>query len=76
METTTAITAKEAKQGDAIRLPRRRKFRTVKFADTLSLAKGDKMPKEYDGKILIVFDDCKQMTCSPDEEIILLIHTS
>jgi hypothetical protein len=64
-------TAKELKPGDAFRLPSKRKFRTVKVVDTLSLARGDKMPKQFDGKLLVVFDTCKQIVLSPDDEIIL-----
>jgi hypothetical protein len=64
---TTKVTAKDLKPGDSIRIPGKRKYRTVKVVgEPLSAAKGDRISAKDEGKYLVTFDDCRSIALPPD----------
>lgn len=59
------ITVKELVSGDEFIFVGKRKLHKVKIVEVLKYDRG-RVPIEFDGKILLVLDNCKQFTCHPD----------
>lgn len=56
----------ELKRGERFRVGKQKKFR--EFLD-LHLLNGDNIPLEHKGKLLVIYDNCKQMICDPDVDV-------
>jgi hypothetical protein len=63
----TTVTTKDVKPGDSIRIPGKRKYRTVKVVgEPLSAARGDRITAKFEGYYLITYDDCGSIAFPPD----------
>lgn len=61
----------ELKRGQLFKFGKQKNFR--RFLDC-HLLNGDNIPTEHKGKLLVIFDNCKQMVVEPEMEVIVEVN--
>lgn len=60
---------KDLKQGQLFKVGKQKAFR--QFMNSRLLV-GSNIPSEHKAKLLVVYDNCKQMICDPETECIII----